>query len=588
MSIFNVFSLFGGLALFLYGMDAMGKALEKQAGGKLQNILAKLTNNRFKGFLLGLLVTAVIQSSSATTVMVVGFVNSGIMALSQAIGIIMGANVGTTVTAWILSLAGVEGDSFWIQLLKPTSFSPVLAVIGILLYMGAKSDKKKNIGVILLGFAILMTGMTAMSSAVEPLSDVPQFTNLFIMFQNPILGLLVGAVLTGIIQSSSASVGILQALALSTGAVTYGSAIPIIMGQNIGTTVTAMLSSVGANKNARRTALVHLYFNVIGSAAFLILFYALNAVIHFTFLNDSINAMGIAIVHTTFNVLATACLLPFAQVLEKLAYLTIPEDEKQEQVQLLDERLLATPAVATERSKVLACKMADIARESLLQSMSLIRNWDDSIADAVTEKEAVTDDYEDQIGSYLVKLSSRSMTLADSRQVTGLLHSISDFERIGDHAVNLSMTVKKLNEAGGTFSAEAREELDVLEHAVQDILNRTIQAFANGDYDAAASVQPMNQVVNELAKEMKNRHVERLQTGQCSIKAGVALNDLITDLKRVAAHCANIAADMIEIQKDAFDRHAYRSESRSGEGFAKRYETYRQRYGLPVSEEAVK
>ena len=588
MNIFNVFSLFGGLALFLYGMDAMGKALEKQAGGKLQNILAKLTNNRFKGFLLGLLVTAVIQSSSATTVMVVGFVNSGIMALSQAIGIIMGANVGTTVTAWILSLAGVEGDSFWIQLLKPTSFSPVLAVIGILLYMGAKSDKKKNIGVILLGFAILMTGMTAMSSAVEPLADVPQFTNLFIMFQNPILGLLVGAVLTGIIQSSSASVGILQALALSTGAVTYGSAIPIIMGQNIGTTVTAMLSSVGANKNARRTALVHLYFNVIGSAAFLILFYALNAVIHFSFLNDSINAMGIAIVHTTFNILATACLLPFAQVLEKLAYLTIPEDEKKEEVQLLDERLLATPAVATERSKVLACKMADIARESLLQSMSLIRHWDDSIADDVTEKEAITDDYEDQIGSYLVKLSSRSMTLEDSRQVTGLLHSISDFERIGDHAVNLSMTVKKLNEAGGTFSAGAQEELDVLENAVQDILNRTIQAFANGDYNAAASVQPMNQVVNELAKEMKNRHVDRLQTGQCSIKAGVALNDLITDLKRVAAHCANIAADMIEIQKDAFDRHAYRSESRSGEGFAKRYQTYRQRYGLPVSEEAAK
>ncbi len=582
MSIFNVFTLFGGLALFLYGMDAMGKALEKQAGGRLQTILARLSDNRFKGFLLGLVVTAIIQSSSATTVMVVGFVNSGIMQLSQAIGIIMGANVGTTVTAWILSLAGVQGDSFFINLLKPTSFSPILAVVGILLYMGSRSEKKKNIGVIFLGFAILMTGMSTMSSAVEPLADIPAFTNLFIMFQNPILGVLVGAILTGIIQSSSASVGILQALAISTGAVTYGSAIPIIMGQNIGTTVTAMLSSVGANKNAHRAALVHFYFNLIGSTVFLCIFYALNSVVHFSFLEESITATGIAVVHTSFNVLATAVLLPFAKGLEKLSYLTIPEDETQDEFQLLDERLLATPAVAVERCTELTGEMADKARASLLQSMSLIEHWDDGIAREVSKKETEIDGYEDRIGSYLVKLSSRSIALEDSRKVTALLHFISDFERIGDHAVNLKLTVEKLREAHVTFSENAADEIQVLQNAVQDIVNRAIQAFQNMDFDAAATVHPMKQVVDDLSKEIRQRHIERLQSGECSIKAGIALTELVSDLQRVAAHCANIAGDMVEVQKDSFDRHAYRMEVRNGESFSKYYDRYRARYGLPV------
>lgn len=579
MSIFNIFSLLGGLALFLFGMDTMGKALEKQAGSQLQTILQRLTDNRVKGFFLGLLVTAVIQSSSATTVMVVGFVNSGIMQLSQAIGIIMGANVGTTVTSWVLSLAGLEGNNLFVKLLKPSSFSPVLAFIGIVLAMAGK-EKQKNIGVIFLGFAILMTGMSTMSAAVEPLADVPAFTNLFLLFQNPILGLLAGAALTGIIQSSSASVGILQALALSTGAVTYGSAIPIIMGQNIGTTVTAMLSSVGANKNARRAALVHLYFNVIGSVGFMILFYALNGVLQFSFVNNSIDAAGIAIVHTAFNVLATACMLPFTRQLERLAYLTIPQDEKQDEFQLLDERLLNTPAVALERCQALTNEMAELARAALLQSLSLIENWNEEIAASVKEKEATIDLYEDKIGSYLVKLSSRSMTIEDSHTASVLFHIISDWERIGDHAVNIKRTAQVLNQNGITFSQEAMEELQVLESGVQEALDATSSAFARMDYEKAREVPLLNLVIGDSVKEIRERRVERLQLGKCSIQAGIRLNDLLTDLRRVADHCNNIAVDMIEGQKGDLDRHAYRSKSREDRSFASRYDQYRAQYGL--------
>ena len=416
MSIFNVFKLLGGLALFLYGMDVMGKALEKQAGSKLHSILEKLTSSPLKGFLLGLVVTAIIQSSSATTVMVVGFVNSGFMTLRQAIGIIMGANVGTTVTAWILSLSGIQGDSFFMTLMKPSSFAPILAFIGILLYMAAKQEKKKNIGVILLGFTILMTGMDLMSGAVKPLANVPEFTQLFTLFTNPVLGLLVGALLTAVIQSSSASVGILQALSV-TGAVTYGSALPIIMGQNIGTCITAILSCFGANKNARRTAVVHLYFNVIGSLGFMIIFYTLNAVIGFEFIGDSINAAGIAVIHTLFNVTATAILLPLNRVLEKLAYLTIKDDEQKEKFQILDERLINTPAIAIEQSKIALRKMASEASDALIKSVSLLDKWNEETSVLIAEKEAKIDRYEDNLGTYLLKVSAQDLSLKTVRNL---------------------------------------------------------------------------------------------------------------------------------------------------------------------------
>ena len=464
MTVFNVFSLLGGLALFLFGMDIMGKALEKQAGGQLQKILSKLTDNPLKGFFLGLCVTAVIQSSSATTVMVVGFVNSGIMELHQAIGVIMGSNVGTTVTSWILSLSGLQGDSFLINMLKPTSFSPLLAFIGILLYMG-KSEKRKGVGTILIGFAVLMTGMTTMSNAVLPLQNEAWFTSLFIRFANPLLGVLVGAVVTGVIQSSSASVGILQALS-ATGVITYGSAIPIIMGQNIGTCVTALISSVGANKNARRAAMVHLYFNIIGVTIFLFGFYGLNAVCHFAFVDSTIEAWGIAVVHSAFNILATLIQLPFANGLEKLAILTIPDSPEKESFALLDERLLNTPAVAVERARSATADMAELARVGVVQAMSLTHEWNDELAQKVRDEECRVDRYEDALGTYLVKLSSRELNHADSQSVNTLLHTISDFERISDHSVNLMESAEEMHTKEIQFSQDARDELQVLEDAV--------------------------------------------------------------------------------------------------------------------------
>ena len=462
MTVFNLFSLLGGLALFLFGMDIMGKALEKQAGGQLQKILSKLTDNPLKGFFLGLGVTAVIQSSSATTVMVVGFVNSGIMELHQAIGIIMGSNVGTTVTSWILSLSGLQGDGFWITMLKPTSFSPILAFIGILLYMG-KNEKRKGIGTILIGFAVLMTGMTTMSSAVAPLQNETWFTNLFVRFSNPLLGVLVGAIVTGIIQSSSASVGILQALS-STGVITYGSAIPIIMGQNIGTCVTALISSVGANKNARRAAMVHLYFNIIGVTLFLAVFYGLNLVLDFSFIHETVTPWGIAVVHSIFNLTATAVLLPFANGLEKLAILTIPDDAEKESFALLDERLLKTPAVAVERARAATAEMAELARVGVVQAMSLTHTWDDILAQKVRDEEQKVDQYEDALGTYLVKLSSRELSHADSQSVNTLLHTISDFERISDHSVNLLKSADEMHTKNVQFSQDAQEELLSLIH----------------------------------------------------------------------------------------------------------------------------
>ena len=590
MTVFNVFSLLGGLALFLFGMDIMGKALEKQAGGQLQKILSKLTDNPLKGFFLGLCVTAVIQSSSATTVMVVGFVNSGIMELHQAIGVIMGSNVGTTVTSWILSLSGLQGDSFLINMLKPTSFSPVLAFIGILLYMG-KSEKRKGIGTILIGFAVLMTGMTAMSNAVLPLQNEAWFTNLFIRFSNPLLGVLVGAVVTGIIQSSSASVGILQALS-ATGVITYGSAIPIIMGQNIGTCVTALISSVGANKNARRAAMVHLYFNIIGVTLFLAVFYGANLLLDFAFVNETVTAWGIAVVHSIFNLTATAVLLPFANGLEKLAILTIPDDAEKESFALLDERLLNTPAVAVERARAATADMAELARVGVVQAMSLTHKWDDSLAQKVREEEEKVDKYEDALGTYLVKLSSREMSHADSQSVNTLLHTISDFERISDHSVNVLSSAEEIHAKSIEFSKDAQEELQVLEGAVQDVLSRTTDAFRKGDLHMAGKVEPLETVVDELVRAIKARHVARLQTGSCSIEYGFVLEDLLTNYERVCDHCSNVAVAQIEVAQDSFDTHAYLNDLRYGnetkesEQFQRRLDRYRERYLFPDSDTA--
>ena len=590
MTVFNVFSLLGGLALFLFGMDIMGKALEKQAGGQLQKILSKLTDNPLKGFFLGLCVTAVIQSSSATTVMVVGFVNSGIMELHQAIGVIMGSNVGTTVTSWILSLSGLQGDSFLINMLKPTSFSPVLAFIGILLYMG-KSEKRKGIGTILIGFAVLMTGMTTMSNAVLPLQNEAWFTSLFIRFSNPLLGVLVGAIVTGIIQSSSASVGILQALS-ATGVITYGSAIPIIMGQNIGTCVTALISSVGANKNARRAAMVHLYFNIIGVTLFLAVFYGANLLLDFAFVNETVTAWGIAVVHSIFNLTATAVLLPFANGLEKLAILTIPDDAEKESFALLDERLLNTPAVAVERARAATADMAELARVGVVQAMSLTHKWDDSLAQKVREEEEKVDKYEDALGTYLVKLSSREMSHADSQSVNTLLHTISDFERISDHSVNVLSSAEEIHAKSIEFSKDAQEELQVLEGAVQDVLSRTTDAFRKGDLHLAGKVEPLETVVDELVRAIKARHVARLQTGSCSIEYGFVLEDLLTNYERVCDHCSNVAVAQIEVAQDSFDTHAYLNDLRYGnetkesEQFQRRLDRYRERYLFPDSDTA--
>ena len=590
MTVFNVFSLLGGLALFLFGMDIMGKALEKQAGGQLQKILSKLTDNPLKGFFLGLCVTAVIQSSSATTVMVVGFVNSGIMELHQAIGVIMGSNVGTTVTSWILSLSGLQGDSFLINMLKPTSFSPVLAFIGILLYMG-KSEKRRGVGTILIGFAVLMTGMTAMSNAVLPLQNEAWFTNLFIRFSNPLLGVLVGAVVTGIIQSSSASVGILQALS-ATGVITYGSAIPIIMGQNIGTCVTALISSVGANKNARRAAMVHLYFNIIGVTLFLAVFYGANLLLDFAFVTETVTAWGIAVVHSIFNLTATAVLLPFANGLEKLAILTIPDSPEKESFALLDDRLLNTPAVAVERARAATADMAELARVGVVQAMSLTHKWDDSLAQKVREEEEKVDKYEDALGTYLVKLSSREMSHADSQSVNTLLHTISDFERISDHSVNVLSSAEEIHAKSIAFSKDAQEELQVLEGAVQDVLSRTTDAFRKGDLHMAGKVEPLETVVDELVRAIKARHVARLQTGSCSIEYGFVLEDLLTNYERVCDHCSNVAVAQIEVAQDSFDTHAYLNDLRYGnetkesEQFQRRLDRYRERYLFPDSDTA--
>ena len=592
MNIFSLFTLCGGLAFFLYGMTVMSKSLEKMAGGKLERLLKRMTSNPIKSLLLGAGITIAIQSSSAMTVMLVGLVNSGVMEIGQTIGIIMGSNIGTTLTAWLLSLTGIESENFFVNFLKPKNFSPLLALIGILLIMGSKRQRRRDVGRVMMGFSILMYGMELMSGAVSPLADMPGFTHFMTAFTNPFLGVLVGAAFTGIIQSSAASVGILQALAM-TGSVTYGIAIPIIMGQNIGTCVTALISSVGANKNARRAAMVHLYFNIIGVTLFLAMYYGLNLVLHFTFVNDTVTAWGIAVIHSVFNIAATAVLLPFANVLEKLAILTIPDDAEKESFALLDERLLKTPAVAVERARAATADMAELARVGVVQAMSLTHQWDDTLAQKVRDEEAKVDQYEDALGTYLVKLSSRELSHADSQSVNTLLHTISDFERISDHSVNLLSSAEEIHAKNIAFSQDAHEELQVLEGAVQDVLSRTTDAFRKADLHLASKVEPMETVVDELVRAIKARHVARLQAGSCSIEYGFVLEDLLTNYERVCDHCSNVAVAQIEVAQDSFDTHAYLNDLRYGndtkesEQFRRRLDRYRERYLFPDGEPAV-
>lgn len=582
MDIFSLFTLLGGLAMFLFGMNTMGDGLEKLSGGKLERTLEKMTDNTFKGFLLGAGVTAVIQSSSATTVMVVGFVNSGIMKLAQAIGVIMGANVGTTVTAWLLSLTGIQGDSFILKLLKPTGFAPILAFIGIALLMFAKRGKKKDIGTILVGFAVLMYGMEVMSGAVEPLAEVPEFTNLLTIFSNPLFGVLAGALLTAVIQSSSASFGILQAIS-ATGSVTFATAIPIVMGQNIGTCVTAMLSCIGAKKNAKRAAFVHLYFNIIGTIVISILFYGLNAIFQFDFVNDFVTPADIAIVHTSFNLLTTAMLLPFSKYLGKLACLTVRDKDKDDDTPHLDERFLNTPAIAVEQCDVMAVKMAHLARETFLASLTLVESYDEKTAEKIQENENKIDMYEDVLGSYLVKLSSKSLTISDSKEVSRLLHCIGDFERISDHAVNVLDVAKEMYEKKITFSAQAKDEIKVITAALTEILAITIEAFENKDFALADKVEPLEQVIDGLKDNLKRRHVKRLREGTCTIELGFIFSDLLTNYERVSDHCSNIAVCMIQVNKESFETHEYLHEVRGDEvgHFKAEYNAFKTKYALP-------
>lgn len=580
MDIFGFLTLLGGLAMFLFGMDVMGKALERQAGNRLQAVLEKLTSSSVRGFLLGLAATAVIQSSSATTVMVVGFVNSGLMQLHQATGVVLGANVGTTVTAWLLSLTGVEGESLLLQLCKPSSFAPVLAIVGIALRMFAKKDKRQNVGSILLGFAILMFGMETMSGAVKPLANDPGFTQMFTLFSNPILGVLAGTLLTTVIQSSSASVGILQALA-TTGAVPYSSAIPIIMGQNIGTCATAMISSVGANRSARRVALVHLYFNLISVAVLFGLYLIVDAALGLAFTDMPASAAGIAFVHTIFNVVATTCMLPFTKWLEKLVCLTIPDAKgENEPVAELDERLLNTPVVALEQSRRVAVDMADAAKRALNDALALVGRYDARAAEAVEALEDRLDRYEDLLGTYLVKLSSREMSADNSREAALLLHMIGDFERIGDHAVNLVETARELFEKKLQFSEGAQREQRVLVDAINDILCLSVGAFERGDLELARRVEPLEQVVDDLTKELRSRHIERLQSGACTIQTGFVLTDFLTNCERVADHCSNIAAALIETSQGSFDLHGYTEQISESEAFRRYYSDFRRKYTL--------
>ena len=585
MTIFNALTLVGGLCLFLLGMNLMGQALERRAGGRLRTLLDKMTSRVMLGFLTGLGVTAIIQSSSATTVMVVGFVNSGLMTLRQAINVIMGANVGTTVTAWFLSLAGIDSGNLWVQLLKPASFTPVLALIGIIFYMFCKDTRKKDTGLILLGFTTLMFGMETMSGAVAGLRDVPAFTNLFLAFTNPLLGVLVGALVTAVIQSSSASVGILQALSV-TGGVSYAAAIPIIMGQNIGTCVTALLSSVGTNKNARRAAIVHLLFNVIGVTVLLTAFCIVKAALSPALLDEPATMYGIAIVHSVFNILCTAMLLPAGGLLERLAMRLVPDGKSADETAELDKRLLATPSLALQQARTLAGGMASCAARALENALTAFDAYTPELAQSIREDEERCDHYEDIIGTYLVQLSSRTMSQCESEEATELLKTIGDFERISDHAVNVLESAEELREKGLAFSGTAQEEYGVLAGAVREILHLAINAFAAGDSAAAAQVEPLEEVIDKLKEQMRTRHILRMQRGACSIEAGFVWSDLLTDLERISDHCSNIAGCVLDAAQHNLNLHeTLRTVRREDADFRTRLAADAEKYRLPDPEE---
>ena len=588
MDFFSILTLIGGLALFLYGMNAMGDGLAKVSGGKLEKILENLTSSPIKAVLLGAAVTGVIQSSSATTVMVVGFVNSGIMKLSQAVGVIMGANIGTTVTSWILSLTGIQSDNFIIRLFKPTSFSPILAIIGVVFILFINDSKKKDVGTIFIGFAILMYGMDMMSSSVKPLAEVPAFTNLLLKFSNPLLGVLAGALLTAVIQSSSASVGILQALCL-TGAVPFSAAIPIIMGQNIGTCITAIISAIGAKKNAKRAAAVHLYFNMIGTVIFMTVFYIVNALVGFSFFHQSATPAGIAIIHSVFNITATLILLPFSKGLEKLACLTI-RDKKEDiavsaedrEFMILEPRFLEKPAFAVEQSRNAARKMAEESHNALFTALKLVDKYSEEDVERVENMEAKVDRYEDELGTYLVKLSHKDISEADSHSLSIMLHCIGDFERISDHAVNIKESAEELHKKGLKFSPNAKKDLEVLGRAVEEIVNTAYGVFDKQDMKLAEKIEPLEEVVDELSKEVKRRHIQRLRSGECTIEMGFILTDITTCLERVADHCSNIGVCVTQVSEDLYDTHSHLNtvKTHPDESFYQELEDARIKYQL--------
>ena len=581
MSVFNVLSLVGGLALFLFGMNYMGSSLEKLGGGKFESILEKMTNNRIKGVLLGAGITAIIQSSSAVTVMAVGFVNSSIMSLNQVIGIIMGANIGTTITGWILSLTNIESTNLFISLLKPSSFTPVLALIGIIMYMAGKTEKKKDIGSILLGFSILMFGMETMSGAVEPLKDVPQFTSILTMFSNPILGVLAGAVLTAVIQSSSASVGILQALAV-TGSINIASAFPIILGQNIGTCITAILSSVGTNKNAKRTAVVHLAFNIIGVLLAMTLFYGADAIFGLPFIENSVNATTIAIIHTVFNIFSTVVLFPFGKQLERLAHLVIRDNNDDESNALIDERFLMTPSYAIDKVKEQVDSMGGLARENIYLCLDLIKKYSHNNDDTISKNEKTLDNLEDELETYLVKISSMNLSIEDSIKLSKLSHSISNFERIGDYGVNILKIKRRMHQNNVHFSTDANKELEVMSRAVREIVDKSIESFVNDDVELAAEIEPLEQVINNLKQELRARHSKRLQGDECTIENGMLFFDIINSFERIADHCSNLAVCIIELSNRSYQTHTYLKgvKNRNNEGFMEMFEAYLRKYKI--------
>ena len=586
MTVHDILTMLGGLAVFMFGMHTLSAALEKLAGGRLEHWLEKMTSNPFKGVALGAGVTALIQSSAATTVMLVGFVNSGIMKLSQAIGVIMGANIGTTATGWILSLSSVSGSGI-AAIFNPENFTPVLALIGIVLVMFMKSDKKKTVGTILLGFSLLMFGMNTMSSAAEGLKDNEAFANIMVMFSNPFLGVLVGALLTAVLQSSSVSIGILQTLSNKTGTITYSIALPIILGQNIGSCVTALISSVGANKSAKRVAIVHLYFNIIGTVVFLSLFYLVNGLLDLPFMSDQLNSTGIAVIHTFFNVLATALFLPFTKQLEKLACLTVrdkPGDEELE-IPILDKRFLKTPAVAIEQCKHVAFKMAKLTKKTLLMSMDLVKKYDKDTAQIIVDNENTIDIYEDKIGSYILQVASKDLSVTDSAIVSNLLHSIGDLERISDHAVNIKEAAEEMYDKKIKFSNAAKTEISVMIDAVTEILDKAVTSFVNMDIDMAKRVEPLEDVIDVLRTDLKNRHVNRLRDGRCTIELGFILQDLLTNFERVSDHCSNIAVCLIQIKENSLDTHEYMNELKrlDKSEFMDEFNTYKTKYVLPDS-----